>query len=179
MLFVFDRDGVINVDSPDYIKNPDEWQPIPGAVEAIADLCQSGHSVAIATNQSGVGRGLYDLETLSKIHQKMISLIESAGGKIERLIFCPHHPDEGCDCRKPKPGMLLRLFAELKVEPDDACYIGDSWRDYQAAESAGCAFVLVKTGNGEKTLLEHPEMTQHAQVFADVAAYVNAYLKSE
>src|SRR3990167_8124842 len=109
MLFILDRDGVINFESPDYIKSPDEWIPIPGSIEAIAQLSKAGHTVVIATNQSGLGRGLYSVETLAKIHRKMSDAVGVLGGKINHIYFCPHHPDDNCNCRKPKSGMLQHI----------------------------------------------------------------------
>ncbi len=168
MLFILDRDGVINVESPDYIKSPDEWIPIPGSIEAIAQLSKAGHTVVIATNQSGLGRGLYDHATLEKIHQKMIDAVEVCGGKISKIYFCPHHPDDHCDCRKPKPGMLLQIMKDFSVTADQMIFIGDSDRDYGAARAVGCRFVLIKTGNGKKTA-ENLLQSESVLVFEDLA----------
>ncbi|MDP1574302.1 MAG: D-glycero-beta-D-manno-heptose 1,7-bisphosphate 7-phosphatase [Coxiellaceae bacterium] len=150
MLIILDRDGVINFDSPDYIKSPEEWIPIPGSIEAIAQLSKK-HSVIIATNQSGINRGLFSLDTLNKIHEKMIMQINAAGGKLKAIYFCPHTPTEDCDCRKPRPGMLLQIQKDFNVKNTDMIYIGDSEKDYEAAQAMGCSFILVKTGNGENT----------------------------
>ena len=150
MLFILDRDGVINFESPDYIKSPDEWIPIPGSIEAIAQLSKAGHTVVIATNQSGLSRGLYDHTMLQKIHQKMIDAVEALGGTIKKIYFCPHHPDENCHCRKPKPGMLQQIMQDFSVTADQMIFIGDSERDYDAACAVGCRFMLVETGNGGK-----------------------------
>lgn len=157
MLIILDRDGVINFDSPDYIKSPDEWIPIPGSIEAIAKLSQAGHAIVIATNQSGVNRKLYSLQTMHAIHEKMIALIENAGGKIDGIYFCPHRPDENCDCRKPKPGLLMQIQSDFQVEFKEMLFIGDSIRDYETAIAAGCQFIFVRTGNGiqsEKQLMK-------------------------
>lgn len=150
MLIILDRDGVINIDSPDYIKSPEEWIPIPGSIEAIAQLSKK-HTVVIATNQSGINRGLFSLDALNKIHEKMIKQINAAGGKLTGIYFCPHTPTENCDCRKPKPGMLLQIQKDFNVKNTDMIYVGDSVKDYEAAKAVGCKFILVKTGNGEKT----------------------------
>src|SRR3990167_433322 len=150
MFIILDRDGVINFESPDYIKSPDEWIPIPGSIEAIAQLSKAGHTVVIATNQSGLSRGLYDHTMLQKIHQKMIDAVEALGGTIKKIYFCPHHPDENCHCRKPKPGMLQQIMRDFSVTADQMIFIGDSCRDYEAAQKIGCRFLLVKTGNGKK-----------------------------
>src|SRR3990167_5442749 len=152
MLYILDRDGVINFESTEYIKTPDEWIPIPGSIDAVAALSKAGNQIVIATNQAGVARGLFSLEMLEKIHQKMISLVEARGGKIDKIYFCPHHPDDHCNCRKPKPGMLLQIQKDFHVRAAEMIFIGDSLRDYEAAQTVGCEFVLVKTGNGENAL---------------------------
>lgn len=151
MLLILDRDGVINFDSDHYIKSPDEWISIPGSMEAIALLTKENYKMVIATNQSGVNRKLFSLKTLESIHQKMLNQITMAGGKIEKIYFCPHRPDEHCDCRKPKSGMLKQIQCDFKVNSDQMIYIGDSIKDYEAAKTIGCPFFLVRTGNGKKT----------------------------
>jgi len=155
---LLDRDGVINEDSDQFIKSPDEWRPIPGSLEAIALLHAKGFKVAVITNQSGIARGLLDLAMLDKIHQKMLRLVAENGGAIEAIYFCPHGPENGCDCRKPKPGLLLAFAAEHQVDLHDAVLIGDSLRDIQAAEAAGVRPILVKTGKGRKTLNANPDL---------------------
>lgn len=159
MLIILDRDGVINFDSDSYIKSPDEWIAIPGSIEAIADLSKAGHTIVVATNQSGLNRQLYTLKTLQKIHQKMFSAVEALDGKIEKIYFCPHRPDENCLCRKPKPGMLLQIQKDFNVTHDDMIFVGDSDRDYYAAKAIDCEFILVKTGNGEKTAIQLHHIT--------------------
>lgn len=149
-VLVLDRDGVINADSPDYIKSPDEWQPLPGSVEAIARASQAGYAIAIASNQSGVGRGLFDLDMLSAIHDRMIEAVEDAGGRIDLIVFCPHKPDEGCECRKPKAGLLRRIETELGVSLRKQWMIGDSLKDLAAAREMHMQPVLVRTGNGAR-----------------------------
>lgn len=148
---VLDRDGVINEDSDDYIKTPEEWIPLPGSLDAIAALSRAGFRMTVATNQSGVGRGLYTLETLDAIHEKMMGSIRAAGGTIERIFFCPHAPEAGCDCRKPKPGMLLEAASLFACDPSACLVIGDSMRDLEAAESVGAEPILVRTGYGLET----------------------------
>jgi D-glycero-D-manno-heptose 1,7-bisphosphate phosphatase len=150
-VIVLDRDGVINQDSPQFIKTPGEFIPIPGSIEAIASLGDAGFSVVIASNQSGVGRGLFDHNTLRSIHDKLIDLVEQAGGRLTGIYVCPHHPDAGCDCRKPLPGLLKRLAADLDVQPTELIVIGDSQRDLAAAAAVGARPVLVRTGNGKRT----------------------------
>lgn len=151
MLFVLDRDGVINFESTAYIKTPEEWIPIPKSIEAIALLSKTGHCVVIATNQSGLARGLYTRETLQKIHQKMCDAVEALGGKIDGIYCCPHHPDDNCNCRKPKPGLLYHIQRDFHVKSNEMIFIGDSLCDFEAACVVGCKFILVKTGNGQTT----------------------------
>lgn len=164
MLVILDRDGVINFDSPDYIKSPEEWQPIPGSLNAIAQLNQAGHSVVVATNQSGVGRGYYTEQTLVKIHDKMLRALEQVDGHIDKIYYCPHIPQAGCDCRKPKPGLLHQIKADFPKLFNNAVMVGDSLRDIQAAQAANCKAVLVKTGNGK---------TIDQKILVDVAIYKN------
>lgn len=142
-LIILDRDGVINYDSADYIKSPEEWQAVPGSLEAIAKLNKAGFKVAIATNQSGVGRGYYDLNTLEEIHKKMLDQMAKVDAHIDALFYCPHKPEDKCDCRKPKPGLLLKIADYLKIDLKDAVMIGDNTRDIEAAEAAGADSILV------------------------------------
>lgn len=174
VLIVLDRDGVINHDSDYYIKTPDEWIPIEGSLEAIAQLTRAGYKIVIATNQSGVNRGLYSLDVLNAIHEKMRAAIESCGGKIEKIYFCPHRPDEHCLCRKPQPGMLRDIQRDFQVKNDEMIYVGDSVKDYEAAEIIKCPFFLVKTGNGSKTILELKNKS--VSVFDDLRAFVAHFL---
>ena len=134
---ILDRDGVINEDSPNYIKSVDEWIPVPGSLQAIAKLTEAGYKVFIATNQAGIGRGKLTLVTLKKIHERMSIEIERFGGKIEDIQFCPHHPDDKCDCRKPKPGMLTNLAKTHDLDLTQGYFVGDSMKDLLAAEAAG------------------------------------------
>lgn len=175
-ILVLDRDGVINRDSPDYIKSPDEWQPLPGSLEAIARASQAGYTIAVASNQSGVGRGLFDLETLSEINDRMIQSVEDAGGRIDLVVFCPHAPDEGCACRKPKAGLLRRIETELGVSLQDQWVIGDSSRDLEAARTVGAQPVLVRTGNGVRT--ESELRTRNILVYDNLAKAVEALLQA-
>ncbi len=142
-LILLDRDGVINYDSPDFIKSPDEWRDIPGSLEAIALLNKAGIKVAIASNQSGLARGYFTEKTLQKIHQKMLSELEKHGGHIDKIFYCPHGPNDNCECRKPKPGMLLEAFKYFNITSEEACFAGDSQRDIDAAKAAGCAAILI------------------------------------
>lgn len=145
---VLDRDGVINLDSPDYIKSADEWQAIPGSLDAIARLNLAGFTVAVATNQSGVGRGLFSESTLNEIHQKMLAEIAAHGGEVAQIFYCPHAPEEHCDCRKPKPGLLYKAAEHFACGFQRMIVIGDSVRDIEAARAVGARAILVRTGKG-------------------------------
>lgn len=151
-LVILDRDGVINQDSANFIKNPSEWIPIPGSLEAIALLNQSGFRVAIATNQSGVSRGLFDMATLNSIHDKMHRELAIVGGRIDAIFYCPHAADEHCHCRKPDTGMLEAIGKRFSVDLNGVPAVGDALRDLQAFTNAGCRPILVRTGKGEATL---------------------------
>ena len=150
-LVVLDRDGVINTDSDQYIKSPEEWKPIAGSLEAIARFTQAGFRVVVATNQSGVGRGLFDMATLNAMHDKMHKAVSQLGGRIDAVFFCPHAQEAGCACRKPKPGMLLEIAERFDLALAGVPAIGDSLRDLQAASAAGARPILVLTGKGEQT----------------------------
>jgi D-glycero-D-manno-heptose 1,7-bisphosphate phosphatase len=155
---LLDRDGVINQDSDDYIKSPEEWIPIEGSLEAIALLNKHGFKVAVVSNQSGIARGYYSLETLNAMHDKMQRLLAEKGGQIEAIYFCPHAPNTGCNCRKPKTG-LLQLFSQEKlVSLQDIFFIGDSLSDIKAAQAVSAKPLLVKTGKGLKTISENPTL---------------------
>lgn len=158
MLIILDRDGVINEDSDEYIKSPQEWLPIAGSLVAIVQLNRAGHTVVVATNQSGVGRGYYSLETLNNIHQKMRDELAKLGGHIDAIFFCPHTPEENCDCRKPKPGLFQQIGKKYNTDFKDALAIGDSRRDILAAQAVGCKSVLVKTGKGKRELEKYPDL---------------------
>lgn len=145
---VLDRDGVINVDSADYIKSAEEWIPIPQSIEAIALLSRAGFDVFIATNQSGVGRALFTLQELNAMHEKFLQQVEAAGGAVAGIAYCPHTPADNCDCRKPKTGLLTQIEERFSCDLKDAYFIGDSVRDIQAAISYGCKPALVTTGKG-------------------------------
>ena len=180
-LVILDRDGVVNHDSDDYIKSPDEWQPLPGSLEAIARLCRADYTVVVATNQAGVGRGLFSQEMLIRIHRKMASSIRDKGGRLDSVFFCPHSPAEQCGCRKPKPGMLLEISDRLGIGLSSVPVVGDSLRDLEAAEAAGAIPVLVKTGRGRLTQekLSKGELSHtlgQTPVYADLAAFTDAVL---
>ncbi len=182
-LVILDRDGVINKESVDFIKSPDEWKPIKGSLEAIARMSQAGYDVAVITNQSGIGRGLFSADTLGQIHVRMIQHVQQHGGKIQSILFCPHHPNDNCTCRKPLSGMYEELASRLGVNYHGVFSVGDSVRDLQAAKKAGARPVLVKTGNGKKSLKEIGNNSEieldGTLVFDDLAGFANALLKEE
>ncbi len=167
-LIILDRDGVINHDSVQYIKSPEEWKPIAGSLEAIARLNQWGYRVVVATNQSGVGRGLFDMDTLNAIHEKMMRATAQAGGRIDAIFFCSHTDADQCDCRKPKPGMINEIAARYNVSLAGVPVVGDSLRDLVAADAAGAQPILVLTGKGAKTA-DDPVLPQDCLIFPDLA----------
>jgi D-glycero-D-manno-heptose 1,7-bisphosphate phosphatase len=151
-LIILDRDGVINHDSDNYIKSPEEWRPIDQSLEAISKLKHAGWVVVVATNQSGVERGLFDINTLHAIHNKMMAAVAEKGGHIDSIFFCPHAPASGCDCRKPASGLLKDIAKRFGIGLENVPVVGDSLRDLQAGAELGCSLWLVKTGKGERTL---------------------------
>lgn len=155
---LLDRDGVINHDSDDFIKSPEEWRPIEGSLEAIALFNKQGYKVVVITNQSGLARGLFDAAMLEKIHAKMQRMAEEKGGKIDAIYFCPHGPDDDCNCRKPKAGLLEAFANDNDVSLKGMPVIGDSLRDLQSAQCVGASPILVKTGKGRRTMLENPNL---------------------
>ncbi len=168
-LVILDRDGVINHDSDHYIKSPEEWTPLPGSLNAIALLNQNGWRVAVATNQSGISRGLFDVHALNAMHDKMHKALAAVGGRVDAVFFCPHLPEDGCDCRKPKPGLLMRIAERFGVPLADSPMVGDSHRDLEAGAAAGCPPILVKTGKGAATLARG-DIPQGTLIFDDLAA---------
>jgi len=174
-LIILDRDGVINFDSPQYIKSAAEWKPIPGSLEAIARLTQSGYRVVVATNQSGLQRGLFDMDTLNAIHEKMLKATAAVGGRIDAIFYCPHSADSGCACRKPEPGMLRDISERFNTALKGVPAVGDSSRDLEAYASVGCQPILVLTGKGENTRAEG-NLPPDTLEFADLAAVVDYLL---
>jgi D-glycero-D-manno-heptose 1,7-bisphosphate phosphatase len=177
-IIVLDRDGVINHDSENFIKSPEEWRPVPGSVEAIARLNHAGYRVVVATNQSGIGRGLFDMGMLNTIHEKMHKALAHAGARVDAIFFCPHTADSRCECRKPKAGMLLEIGKRFNTELTGVPCIGDSLRDLQAAEAVGAQPMLVLTGKGEKTLRDG-NFPKSTVIFPDLAFAVSALLAEE
>ena len=175
-LIILDRDGVINVESPNFIKSPAEWQPINGSLEAIALLNQNGFRVVVATNQSGVGRGLYDMATLNAIHDKMHRAVNAVGGRIDAVFYCPHAADADCDCRKPKTGMVDEIGRRFGFNLKDVPAVGDALRDLQSFADAGCQPILVRTGKGEATFKEGA-LPANTWVAADLSEAVARIVK--
>ena len=169
-LVVLDRDGTINHDSDQYIKSPAEWKPIKGSLEAIARLAQNGWRLVVATNQSGIGRGLFDMATLNAIHDAMHRAVHRAGGRIDAVFFCPHADASHCECRKPRPGMLLEVARRMNVDLAEVPMVGDSLRDLQAAAAAGARPVLVLTGKGQHTR-DAGGLPAGTAIFPDLAAF--------
>lgn len=188
-LIILDRDGVINQDRDDYVKSADECIPIEGSIDAIARLSNAGFTVVIATNQAGLARGKFELEDLEAMHAKITKLVEEKGGEIGAIFYCPHHPDENCKCRKPKPGMLDAIEAEFNTSVESSYFIGDSLRDLQAAVQKACKPVLVLTGNGVRTQaqLAVPGLqtdapiieSEQVQVFENLAAAASFIIANE
>jgi len=175
-LIILDRDGVINHDSPDYVKNPQEWVALPGSLDAIARLSRAGWRVVIATNQSGIARCLFDVQTLNAIHAKLRRELAQAGGAIDAIFVCPHGPQDECLCRKPRPGLFHDIARRYDVPLTGVPAVGDSLRDLLAASLAGCSPVLVRTGNGAKTL-QQGGLPVGTPVYDDLAAVVDTLLQ--
>jgi len=175
LLVILDRDGVINHDSEHYIRCAAEWVPINGSVEAIALLHRAGISVTIATNQAGIAKGVFSQADLDSIHHKLLEHITAGGGQVERIFVCTHHPDQHCSCRKPQPGMLEAACREYGVQAQSVPFVGDSLRDIQAAEAAGCRPVLVLTGNGQQTL-KGKALPANLEVFDDLLDFAREFV---
>lgn len=176
-LLILDRDGVINHDSDDFIKSAEEWRPIDGSLDAIARLHRAGWRIAVATNQSGVGRGLLSIADLESIHRRMEKAIEAAGGRLDAIVYCPHHPDDRCDCRKPRPGMLRAIGKDFETPLSQSVFIGDSVRDVEAARAVGARPILVLTGSGMKAQADLGG--DAVETYADLAQAADALLAEE
>lgn len=177
-LIILDRDGVINEDSDAFIKTPNEWIPLPGSLDAIARLTKAGYTIVVATNQSGLGRGYFDIMTLNAIHQKMQNAVKAAGGQIEAIFFCPHTASDNCDCRKPRQGMFSTISERFDTPLEDVPSVGDSLRDLQAAFLAGCTPILVLSGKGKKTL-ENGGLPPKTIIFDDLSAVADHLLEAD
>lgn len=179
-LIILDRDGVINEDSNDFIKSVDEWIPIPGSIEAIAALSAAGYTIVVATNQSGIARKYFDEYELAAMHQKMCLLVEEAGGEISGVFFCPHGPEEGCECRKPGLGLIKQIETEFGMSAEDAPFVGDTAKDILVAKLAGCRPVLVKTGKGTVTLTQITAAElAGVEIFETLEDFANKLLQKE
>ncbi len=177
-LIILDRDGVINHDSDAYIKSPEEWLPIDGSLEAIARLNHGGYTVVVASNQSGLARKYFDIDALTEMHKKMDNLLAKLGGRVDAVFYCPHGPKDGCDCRKPKPGMLLEIGQRFNVPLKDVVFIGDSISDIKAASNASAQAMLVRTGKGVKAeKIIQLECKEVVPVYDNLAAAVTAILQ--
>jgi D-glycero-D-manno-heptose 1,7-bisphosphate phosphatase len=177
-LVILDRDGVINHDSDEYIKSPEEWVPIPGSLEAIARLHREGYKVVVVTNQSGVGRGLFDMNMLGRIHSKMLEAVRAKGGEIDAIFFCPHRPEDNCRCRKPQPGLYQEVTERLKVNLSGVYSVGDTERDIIVARLVSARPVLVRTGKGKRTLKKSKALAD-VPVFEDLAAFTDNLLSGK
>lgn len=175
-LIVLDRDGVINRDSDAFVKSADEWIPIDGSIDAISRLSRAGWTVAVASNQSGLARGLFDREALDAMHAKLRRLVQRTGGRVDRIVVCPHAPGDGCDCRKPAPGLLLGLADHYGRSLDGVPVVGDSLRDLEAARAVGARPILVRTGNGAHTACELSDPLTDVEQFDNLAAVAGALL---
>lgn len=173
---ILDRDGVINEDSDNYIKSADEWIPIDGSLEAISRLKKAGYRIAVASNQSGLARGLFDEKALQAMHDKMTSLLAQRGSSVDGIFFCPHGPADNCICRKPKPGLLLQITKQFKVKSAETLFVGDSFTDIQAAKLAGIQSALVKTGKGTRTLDKYGPI-EGTPVYDNLSHFVRELLR--
>ena len=177
-MVILDRDGVINEDSDDFIKSPEEWIPIEGSLEAIRQLKKAGYLVAVASNQSGLARGLFDQQTLDAIHAKMEGLLAQRGVALDGIFYCPHGPEDNCLCRKPKPGLLLQISDHFDIDLKQSWFVGDSIRDVQAARLAGARPVLLRTGKGRQTLAKYGPFND-IPVYDDLAGFARELLRHE
>ncbi len=167
-LIILDRDGVINEDSDNYVRSPEEFIPIPGSLQAIAQLKNSGFIVVIASNQSGIARGYFTEETLHSMHEKLKRLLSDFSVSLDGIFYCPHGPDDHCECRKPKPGLIFQIQEHLNASLENAIFIGDSLRDIQAARAAGIRPLLVRTGKGKNTEKNNPAELTDVKIFDDL-----------
>ena len=180
-LVILDRDGTINEDSDEFVKSPEEWIPLPGAMDAIAKLNHAGWHVVIASNQSGLGRGLFDVASLNAIHGKMHKALAAAGGRVDAVFYCPHVPEDGCRCRKPLPGLFEQIGERYGIELKGVPAVGDSLRDLQAGAAVGCDTHLVLTGKSAQYRGQGvpPGSPPGTRVHEDLAAFANMLLSRE
>jgi D-glycero-D-manno-heptose 1,7-bisphosphate phosphatase len=182
-LVILDRDGTINEDRDDFVKSPAEWVAVPGALEAIARLNHAGWHAVVATNQSGLARGLFDMASLNAIHARMNRELTAVGGRIDAVFFCPHGPDDGCRCRKPLPGLIEKIAERYGLDAGEMHVVGDSLRDLQAGAAAGCQTHLVRTGKSASLDASQLAALRHdvpnAHVHADLTAFAHAIIQGE
>jgi D-glycero-D-manno-heptose 1,7-bisphosphate phosphatase len=182
-LIILDRDGTINADSDYFVKSPEEWEPLPGALEAVARLNHAGWRTVLATNQSGLGRGMFEMASLNAIHIKMNQALAKHGGRIDAVFFCPHAPDEGCNCRKPMPGLIQLIGERYGVSLKNVPVVGDTLRDIQAGAAAGCPTHLVKTGKSAglagQALADLLSLVPGARAHEDLAGFAEWWIRNE
>lgn len=182
-LVILDRDGTINEDRDDFVKSADEWVPLPGALEAIARLNQAGWHTVVATNQSGIGRGLFDMAALNAMHLKLNQALHKVGGRVDAVFFCPHTPEDDCSCRKPRAGLFEQIGERYGIDLAGVPAVGDSMRDLRASQAAGCRPHLVRTGKlglaGEDAIALACAEVPGLQVHADLAAFAEALVQQE
>lgn len=179
-LVILDRDGVINRDSANFIRTPEQWEPLPGSLNAISRLTREEYRVVIATNQSGISRGYFDLDVLNRIHSRMVERLRKLGGSVDAIFVCPHGPDDGCNCRKPAPGMFLDIADRLGVRLNGVPAVGDSMRDLTAASKVGALPILVRSGKNEAGLSPGENLVDESlgevRTFEDLAEFTDALL---
>jgi D-glycero-D-manno-heptose 1,7-bisphosphate phosphatase len=182
-LVILGRDGVLNVYRDDHVKSPEEWEPVPGALEAVARLNHAGWHVVVASNQAGIGRGLIDMSSLNAVHSHMNRQLMTLGGRVDAVFFCPHTPDDGCDCRKPLPGLLRDIGRRYGADLSEVPLVGDTLRDLQAAEAGGCPPHLVLSGRAaaldDASLAHLVEQVPATRVHRDLPAFVDWLLKKD
>lgn len=178
-LIILDRDGVINEDSDEYVKSPQEWRPITRSLEAMARLHHAGYRLVIATNQSGIARGLFDFDALAAIHEKMQRLLGEFGGRVDGIFFCPHAPEDDCECRKPGTGLLLDIARRLQTDLNGVPVIGDKVSDIQAARAVGAQPILVRTGHGMDAVNQCGDLLAKVPVFDDLGAAADAIIDDD
>ena len=180
-LVILGRDGILNVYREDHVKSPDEWEPIPNALEAVARLNHAGWHTVVATNQSGIGRGMIDMASVNTVHQRMMQRLAEAGGRLDAVFFCPHTPEDDCDCRKPKPGLMKQIAQRYGIELRTVPMVADTLRDLQAAHAAGCEPHLVRTGRAaaltDKQVVEIVQQVPMTEVHDDLGEFVDFLLE--
>ena len=182
-LMILGRDGILNQYRDDHVKSPEEWQPVPGALDAVARLNQAGWHAVVATNQSGIGRGMIDMASINAVHQRMMQRLAAVGGRLDAVFFCPHTPEEDCDCRKPAPGLMVEIGRRYGIDLRQVPMVCDTLRDLQAAHAAGCEPHLVRCGRvallNDAQVAELASQVPGAEVHADLGAFAEFVLQRE